>query len=277
MRFEFALVNQPAAERLIRVAVLVGVTNPNQLAVWEFNAARTLNLQEHQLNWIVDPCNGGGGLRAFAGNNFSGGVIRHHAIAFESPAQSHARQTGIHLIQLDRQHVIGRWIQRVFSLCVGFEIAFQQRLVIPRNQTTVFIAVAELIGLKVVFEVLPNRCIILGIDLGAGAAHIFPAAAFRQCFAAALPAGPCTAQVAGLPFGELAKAGAQVARLHFAAINRFFDGCGARRNKQGRTECRPPFPIHCEQSHLHKKSVKEPVREHCSVCAQATRVRLAAA
>lgn len=52
---ELAAIDQHAADRAVRVTVLVRVTDPHHAAVGQFDTARSLDLEERRVDRIGDP------------------------------------------------------------------------------------------------------------------------------------------------------------------------------------------------------------------------------
>src|SRR5690606_32399333 len=87
LRRQLAAIDQQAADRTIGVAVVVGEAYAQHAAALEFDAARTLDLQEKELNRILDP----GDLAALdcgeSGLDLGAFEIRHEAPSVETPTQ----------------------------------------------------------------------------------------------------------------------------------------------------------------------------------------------
>ena len=79
------------------MAILIGVTDRDLAAVRQTHAPRALYLQNKKFDWIFHPQQFISGERVFAVSFFDLGtaVVRHHAVAFQTPAHRPALQLRI--------------------------------------------------------------------------------------------------------------------------------------------------------------------------------------
>ncbi|MCY1408218.1 hypothetical protein D9M71_235370 [compost metagenome] len=130
--FQLPLFHQPAADRAIGVAVLVGVTDAQLAAVFQLNAARTLDLQELQVHRVGQPgqyrCLGALGIDGFCG------VIGFEHPAFKAAAQALALELGIDAVQGYNDHVVRYAIDGHIGAVGLGQAARIDRLVVASDQ-----------------------------------------------------------------------------------------------------------------------------------------------
>src|SRR5690606_5626796 len=127
------LVGQPAPNRGVGAAVVIGISKTDHFSVGQLHAARALNLQKERLDGVVDP-DDRRWLTFGLGGDFSTGAVRDHTPAIERAANALAGQLWIHAAQIDGEQ-IGRWlIQRPLIGAILLACAAHQGLVIPSDR-----------------------------------------------------------------------------------------------------------------------------------------------
>ncbi|MCY1175244.1 hypothetical protein D9M73_154740 [compost metagenome] len=182
--FQLALVHQPAPDRPVGMAVLVGVTQAQLAAVFQLYPAGTLDLQELQVHRVGQPgqhrC-----LDAVTVDHL-GGVVRFEHPAIETTAQALALELGVHAGQVDHDHVIRDAVDRHMVGCRLAQAAWVDRLVVASDQAVgIVIGGAQAVDIQVLLEETANvigalrhvgrRCAgaapdRVGLEPGAGAA-----------------------------------------------------------------------------------------------------------
>jgi hypothetical protein len=131
---QLALLHQPAADRQVGMAVLLGVADALVAAVGQLDASRALYLQEEQLDRIGDPeerlAGEGGRLRG----EFRARPVGDHLAPVEAAAQAEILQLRIQLAQIDHQQVVGHAVDGVGERLAPLSAAAQQRLVIAGDE-----------------------------------------------------------------------------------------------------------------------------------------------
>ena len=149
--FQLALFHQPAADRPVGVAVLVGVAQAQLTAVFQLHPARTLDLQELQVHRIGQPgqhrC-----LDAVTVDDF-GRVVGLEHPTLKTAAQAFALQFGVHTGQVDHDHVIRDAVNRHMVGCRGAQAARVDRLVVAGNQAVgIVLCRAQAVHLQVLLK-----------------------------------------------------------------------------------------------------------------------------
>ena len=132
-----AAVDEIAAERAVRVAVLVGEAGADALAAVELDLAGALHLQEEQLHRVGGPCDHRRRQRAVAPVDFPARVIRHEAAAFHPAAQAQVAQLRIDRGEVHHDEIVRYAEDRVAIHVAARPAAFDDRLVIAGDQAAV--------------------------------------------------------------------------------------------------------------------------------------------
>ncbi|MNN22433.1 hypothetical protein D3C81_1357900 [compost metagenome] len=149
--FQLALVHQPAPDRPVGVAVLVGVTQAQLAAIFQLYPAGTLDLQELQVHRVGQPgqhrC-----LDAVTVDHL-GGVVRFEHPAIETTAQALALELGVHAGQVDHDHVLGNAVDRHVVGRGLAQAARVDRLVVTGDQAVgVVLGGTQAVYLQVLLE-----------------------------------------------------------------------------------------------------------------------------
>ncbi len=129
---QLTLFHQPAPDRPIGVAVLVGVTQAQLAAIFQLYPAGTLDLQELQVHRVGQP----GQYRRLGAVavDHLGGVVRLEHPAIEAAAQALALEFWVHAGQVDHDHVVGNAIDRHMVGCRLAQAARVDRFVVTGDQ-----------------------------------------------------------------------------------------------------------------------------------------------
>ena len=129
---QFALLDQPAANRFVRVAVLVGIANAQLTAIVQLDPPRALDLQELQIHRIGQPRQYRS-IQAVAVDGFSG-VVRFEYTAFEATAQAFAFELGVNAVQVDHDQIRRYAVDRHIGRLGGLEAARVNGFVVTGDQ-----------------------------------------------------------------------------------------------------------------------------------------------
>ena len=157
------------------MAVLIGVTEPQDSALGKLHPARALDLQEKRLDRIVDPDQLLAGERRVSRFDVRARPIGNDAPAFEAPAHPFVLELWEELAQLDDEQIVGGCVQRITIAFAGLPAALQQRFVIARYATRVAsVGAGKLVWGKMHFEKRAHLGVVAGIDGWRGFAACTP-------------------------------------------------------------------------------------------------------
>src|SRR5207249_9347416 len=184
---ELTLVDQVAAQRAVGMAVLVGVAQPYTLAGFELDLARTLDLQEEELDRIRDPGQNGCSVGpSAAGPNaavldLTTRVIRHESSALEAPAQSEGLELGDHRGQVDHDEIVGHAIDRVDEIPTFRESTPHDGLVVARDEAPIgLLGRHHAIRCELELKEAPHSAFVFGRYIPAARADALPDARRSQ-------------------------------------------------------------------------------------------------
>ncbi|MNO91024.1 hypothetical protein D3C76_825610 [compost metagenome] len=129
---QLALLDQPAADGTVRVAVLVSVTDAQLAPAIELDTARALDLQELQVHRVSQP---GQHRRLYTlAVDHTGNIIRLEGAAFDSPTQALALELRVDAVERDHDQIFRHAVDRD-GVSLGLrEAAGVDRLVVSGDQ-----------------------------------------------------------------------------------------------------------------------------------------------
>ncbi|SST09845.1 Uncharacterised protein [Acinetobacter baumannii] len=133
-----ALLDQPAADRLVRVAILVAVADAQLPAVFQLDAPGTLDLQELQVHRVAQP-----GEHRRAGAVVAdrrGVVVGFQHPAFQASAQALALEFRVDAFQRDHHQVVRYAVDRHRGFFALAQAAVVDRFVVAGDQALVAVA-----------------------------------------------------------------------------------------------------------------------------------------
>ena len=168
------------------MAVLVGIADGQHLAVRQPDAAGTLDFEEEQRHRIVHPSEHDLVGRALAVADLGARVVRHHAIAVESPAITLALQFRIERAEVHRHQIIRSSVERITEALGLDRASVQQRFVIAGDEALAVAVVAGyLVGDETRLEKRARGSVIGGGKQRGVGAQLAPARIARGHFPAA--------------------------------------------------------------------------------------------
>ena len=149
------MLDQPATDWPIRVAVLIGIGDAQLTATVELDATRSLDLQELQVHRVGQP----GHHRRLDALALDGGciVIGFEHATFEPAPQAFAFEFRINAVQSDDDHVFRHAIHRDVRRCGLGQAAGVHRFVVAGDQAVgVIVGGAQAVDIKVLLEKTTN-------------------------------------------------------------------------------------------------------------------------
>ena len=164
------LLDEHAADALIRLTVLVGIANAQSAAIRQLYPAGALDLQEEEFDRVIDPGQGAGvhaGWVSFdllpcpVGNDF--------VVVGQAPADALAFELGEQVAEFNGQQVGRDAVDRIAGLAAGLLGTFEQRFVVAREQAVRgTVVLYQLIRLEVFLIVGTQRRRILSLAVAEG-------------------------------------------------------------------------------------------------------------
>jgi hypothetical protein len=114
---------------------VLGETDAHDFSAGQFDPARSLDLQEEEINRVVHPENFTTAHCGFAALDFCARVIRHDLVSLQTAAQPHAFEIRLGIREVDDQQIVRNTIQRKTIRLARYAAAAQQWLKISGDQT----------------------------------------------------------------------------------------------------------------------------------------------
>ena len=132
---ELAAVDQHAADRFVRVSVLVRIADANDAAVVDADAPRALDLQEERVDRILDVDERFPVERRPPALDLCARPVRHDLASLHAAAHTLALELRVELGEVDGEEIVRHGVDRHAEALVARAAAREQRLVVAGDRS----------------------------------------------------------------------------------------------------------------------------------------------